>query len=445
MATFNPTDAKVRIAPMTAIAGIAPLQTHASWMDAIFNSESLAIDRSLRPNNAIRGNSQMAKGAKNPIRPGGQLSLTEGAFNPVMHQLLLANIQRNWANATSSGDARVWKMAPVETQNVAKKLALEKDRADGAPQLFLDGMVSQYALTLAAGAWPSAVFDTAFLRYDYWDDPVQDAQTPTLASLRVRGLPDATQWEGGTIIDLAFQVDAAVATTVKAVYSNGTPSFVGSTTFTVALDAWTRVVLTDGTLAGTEDEPIEIYVPTGALSVDDEFSFAFDRSEWVLDTSDYPAPFDTHYSEILIDDEVFCVENLQLTIADPIQIPPCLDSLFARTMRRRGFRSVTGNITRDYVSRDLQKKLERNVEFSLNVRLRNGELIPSGGDNEQWELLHYCPKGVFGGPTKVIGGPDDGAEAIAFTAYEDPAESGGDTDDCSLWLTTDQTEIELTS
>jgi len=439
MATFNPSDAKLRIAPMSAVAGIAPLQNNADWIDAVFSAESLRAERTLRPNTSIRGNSQQAVGNKSFIIPQGDITAANGAFHPVQHAQLLANIQRNSATPTTSGDAYIHKLAPVESDVAYGNLAFDKDRADDAPQLFLDMLVQQYALTVAANNWPSAVFSTMGLRYDYWDDPVQDAQTPTLTSLRVRGLPDATEWEDGTTVELAFQVDATVATTVKAVYSTGTPSFVGASTFTVALDTWTRVTLTDGTFAGTEDEPIEIYVPTGALSVADEFSFAFERTVWTPDA--HTSPFDSVYAEITIDEEVYCIENFQLTVLDPVNIPPCIGGLFGETIRRRGTRLVTGNITRDYINRDLQKKLERKIPFAIRCQMTNGILIPSGGDNEQWTLLHYGPNAVFSGPTKVIGGPDDGAEALAFTCYEDPTESNGDTDDLSMWLTTDQATI----
>ena len=413
MGDFNPANGLIRVAHET----VTGIPDESGWVDHEFVSEDVSPEYGVIISQSISNNSETPTSQPSKINSGGNINLE---LDPEGHYHYIANLMKHAETPVNvTGSVYSHKLAPTETDvDFAPSLSVEISRDDDAPSINKGSRVSNVDINIEPENFVTATVGVIVERSEYYEAATQTAATSTPTAPILRGLPRYEDWilaDGNVLVQVEDASNAP--TSIDIVVRVGAGAFATDTPLTVPAATWTELFTSAATPVrlGTRDIPVQIYWANFTnITNADTWRFDRERAVWVPVYPDVPK-FNEIFASIYIDGTEYEIDQVALSIARPVSNKHAIGGRHAKRVKERGRRTSGGTLTREYLSTDLRKKLERYREFALQIEMYSGEAIT--GSHEHY--LKIIAKNCRYGTSKVatITGNDEMNEAYPFTCH----------------------------
>lgn len=436
----NPAESKFRMA-YELTPTLFP-NAGATFHDHLLRSESFSNESEPRQDNSIYAGSQRPRALLGKFVTDGEM---EVSVRPEEFSRYFAHAQGKVTTTTPAGgtNSRKHVMAPSSSSTVPSTFAFIADRDDLNPQRFHGGQISNLEFALSADdGILSATIAALFARGDYFSETVVTTDPDVTQKPVIRGLPKYADWNlaaaadsrvhvkvsditdiGTGVIMVLAKVGAAAYGAIESEVRIGNDSLTGLPYFSKLYDS------TTGAILGTLDVPIEINFPSATdLDVDDAWYSNVSYATWSPTYVDTPV-FNEIYAGVFIDGQPYCIDEMTLGLSRPVVPRYCIGGRFPAEIRNRGQREVELEFTREYLSVDLRRRLERGEAFKFVLEAFSEVEIESGFP---YYLKLVCPLCVPGGRTASVEGQDEMPETITATCHPNADDSEGYVDDLNI-------------
>ncbi len=444
MADFNPGNALIRNG-WEPVAGV-PLRPSALDGYHEFVSESLTSDIGTIDRESITSASQRPPSLPSKIRAGGDINVELDAEAYVRY---FANAQQKGKTPVDLSGAAIFQnvLAPSETDvTFDDTMQVEVWRDDDLGQIFPGAKVGALAFNASIESVFTCAISMQSVGTSYWGDSVIGVETSVAVAdgdlPRLRNYPSYATWSlaAGTASEVHLKVislDSPSAGDIELEAIIGAGAFPAANTFVTQFgvdsngDAiWADVIDADtGTVMGDRAMPVQVHLP-GATNYEvlDTFVVTRDRAIWTPTFPSLPV-FNEIFITITIDAVDYCLQEFSLTLTRPIAPVFCIGGRFPKEIRERGQRVVEGSFTREYVSVDLRKRLERGEPFKLKVETFSGEIVAGGFEHR---MLLVSPLCIAAGATASVSSSEEMNETIDWTGHPNAADAEGYVDDLTI-------------